>query len=240
MDYDESLYEKAYRILKNEIVTCHLLPGQRLSQAHLSRQMEIGITPVREALQRLALEGYVEAIPRHGYIVTQIDVAYLAEIFEMRQILEQAAVRLASERGEEQDLLAIREMSDFQYTFQDRNSYIKFLDKNIDFHLSIAELSGNQRLVDTISKLLEEMTRVFHLGLDLRDSGNEMRIEHIELAEALLARDSELAVRLMRRQIETSMERIVEALNNRLRAGKKSILQEYIQSSITPDLGQNF
>jgi DNA-binding GntR family transcriptional regulator len=235
MDYGESLSEKAYRILKKDIVTCQLLPGERLSQAILSNRMEIGVTPIREALQRLAIEGFVEPIPRHGYLVTNIDVIYLVEVFEMRQILEQAAVRLAVERGRDKDINNIRDKSNFQYKYKDQNSYGDFLEKNIEFHLSIAEATGNRRLMKAISKLLVEMTRVFYLGLDLRDSGEEMRIEHIELADSLLTRDKKLAVKLVKLQIETSLGRIVEALNRKMSGGIQPIFQDILHSQILHD-----
>jgi DNA-binding GntR family transcriptional regulator len=224
-DYEESLSEKAYRILKEGIITCELLPGNRLSQSHLSRRLEIGMTPIRDALQRLAMEGFVEVVPRHGYIVTPIDVTYVAEIFEMRQIMEQSAVRLAVERASDKDLVCIREMADFQYVFKERETYLKFLERNADFHLAIAELTGNRRLVDILDKLLIEMTRLFHLGLDLRDSANEMRLEHIHLADTLLERNADQALTLIEHQIDTSQARIVEALNKGIWSGKISLVR---------------
>ena len=134
MEIDESLSEKAYRILNEKIVTCQLSPGNRLAQSYLSQQMGIGLTPIRDALQRLALEGFVEDIPLHGYIVTKIDVAYVAEIFEMRQILEQASVGLATEKGVDEDLETIRKMADFQYKFKKHDTYLDFLQRNANFH----------------------------------------------------------------------------------------------------------
>ena len=230
----EALSEKAYRIIREEIITCQLSPGDRLAQSYLSQKMGIGLTPVRDALQRLGLEGFVEVIPRHGYIVTAIDVDYIAEIFEVRQILEEAGTSLAAERGANEDLESIREMADFQYKFKERDTYLEFLERNADFHLAIAEVTGNDRLVDLLSKLLVEMTRVFHLGLDLRDSANEMRIEHIELADVLLERNSDQAVKLVRQQIETSKNRIMEALNRNGRMWKKSLVQGKLRSHILP------
>jgi DNA-binding GntR family transcriptional regulator len=232
MGLDESLSEKAYRILKEEIITCQFSPGNRIGLSTLSRQMGIGLTPIRDALQRLGLEGFVEVIPRHGYIVTSIDIAYVGEIFEMRKILEQAVASIAAERGSNDDLESIREIADFQYKYKARDTYLGFLDRNTNFHLAIAEATENSRLVDTLSKLLVEMTRVFHLGLDLRDSANEMRMEHIELADALIVRDSTRAVELVGRQIETSKCRILEALDKNNRSRKKALIRGISRSHI--------
>jgi DNA-binding GntR family transcriptional regulator len=69
-------------------------------------------------------------------------------------------------------------------------------------------------MVNTLSNLLEEMTRIFHVGLDLRDSAREMRDEHFSLCEALLERDSDRAEKIVRDQIETSQARVTEALTH--------------------------
>lgn len=225
MQPEESLSEKAYRILNEKIVTCELSPGNRLAQSYLSQQMGIGLTPIRDALQRLALEGFVEVIPRHGYIVTAVDVDYVAEIFEMRQILEQASAGLATEKGLNVDLESIREMADFQYKFKKHDTYLDFLQRNTNFHIAISEATGNFHLVNTLSRLLVEMTRVFHLGLDLRDSADEMRNEHIMLADTLLSRDTDKAINLVKTQIETSKSRIIEAINSDSRLMKKDHLR---------------
>lgn len=210
-----SLSEQAYEIIKNDIITCVLAPGEQIAQSQLAARYQIGTTPVREALQRLAQEGFVQAIPRFGFVVTPITFRDVHEIFELRAVLESAAVRLAAVRGRQEQLRQIARSTNFTYVYRDPPSYSKFLELNNDWHRSVAVVAGNQRLVDLLSKLLDELTRVFHLGLDLRDSAEEMRDEHIALAEALLARDPDRAEQIARSQIARSQERILEALTHR-------------------------
>lgn len=76
--------------------------------------------------------------------------------------------------------------------------------------------SGNKRLADLIARLLDELLRVFHLGLDLRDSAEEMRDEHVALATALLERDPIRAEQLVQSQIARSQRRVLEALTAQL------------------------
>jgi DNA-binding GntR family transcriptional regulator len=209
-----SLSDRAYELLKNDIITCVLEPGQQIAQRQLGDRYEFGMTPVREALQRLTQEGLVQPIPRFGYIVTPVTLSDVREIFELRSILESAAARLAVERGTQADLQKIAKQATFSYVYKDRSSYIEFLTLNTKFHRAVAVLTGNGRLVDQISRLLDEMTRIFHLGLDLRDSAAEMRGEHINLAQALVVRDAELAVQVVGAQIARSQERIFEALTS--------------------------
>jgi len=227
-----SLSDQAYEMIKAEIITCVLEPGQQIAQSQLVERYQVGTTPIREALQRLAQEGFVQPIPRFGYIVSPITFSDVHEIYELRSILESAAARLAAIRGTDRQLQEIAKPADFTYVYKDRRSYSDFLTRNADFHRSIAIAAGNRRLADQISKLLDEMTRIFHLGLDLRDSAEEMRDEHLTLVKALGDRDPERAEQLVQSQIARSQQRVLEALTHRF-----GVLGQAIQ--VTPtDLSQ--
>jgi DNA-binding GntR family transcriptional regulator len=211
----ESLADQAYRLLKKDIITCEFPPGEQIAQATLTERYEIGLTPIREALQRLALEGFVQSIPRLGYIVTPITFSDVHEIYELRMIAETAAVRLAALRSPKEELKKLIDRSDFSYVYQDIESYKVFLGQNRDFHIAIARLSGNQRLVDLISNLLDELTRLFHLGLGIRDSAAEMHDAHSALAQAILERNPDRAEQIVRNEIEMSQNRVLEALTKK-------------------------
>jgi DNA-binding GntR family transcriptional regulator len=86
------------------------------------------------------------------------------------------------------------------------------LERNADFHNAIARLSGNPRLAEALAGLLDELKRIFHLGLDLRDSAEEMQAEHQSLVEALLTRDADRAAQVALEQISHSQQRVIEAL----------------------------
>ena len=207
-----SLSTQAYQFIKQDIVTCHLRPGQLIAQAELTAAYDVGITPIREALRQLAQEGFVQSVPRLGYIVSLITVKDVEEIFEMRMLLETAAVRFAAVRASTVQLETIRESADFSYTFKDTKSYSEFLVQNAEFHHQIAQMSGNQRLADMVEKILNELNRVFHLGLDYRDSADEMHQDHTLLAQALLQRNADEAERIIRDEIDHSRERVLLAL----------------------------
>lgn len=92
----ESLTEQAYRRIEEMIVTLELAPGALLSEAGLSERLGIGRTPVREALQRLAMEGLVVVLPRRGVFVSEINVARQLELLEVRRELERLIARRAA------------------------------------------------------------------------------------------------------------------------------------------------
>ena len=207
-----SLSDQAYDSIKQAIITCALEPGEQIVQSQLAERYGIGTTPVREALQRLAQEGFVRSVPRFGYVVTPVTFSDVQEIFELRAILESAAVGLAAVRGTSEQLQRIAQTADFSYVYRDVDSYPSFVNLNAEFHRSVVALAGNTRLVDQVTRLLDELNRVFHLGMDLRDSAHEMRDEHLALVKALSERDPDRAERIMREQIERSQQRVVEAL----------------------------
>lgn len=207
-----SLAQKAYEMIRTDIVTCVLAPGEQVAQPQLVDRYQLGNTPIREALQRLAREGFVEPLPRFGYVVTPVTLADVREMFELRAILEAAAVRLASGRSSDEQLMRVAETAEFTYVYHNRASYSEFLSRNEEFHRSVAVAAGNQRLVDAVSKVLGELTRVFHLGLDLRDSAEEMREEHVLLAQALRSREADRAAEVLSAQIARSLQRVTEAL----------------------------
>ena len=102
-----SLSEKAYYLLRDRIVSLDLPPGAALDEKRLMTELDLGRTPIREALRRLADERLVEVVPRRGMFVTHIDVRDLASINEVRAELEAYAGRLAAERATDEDRAAI-------------------------------------------------------------------------------------------------------------------------------------
>jgi DNA-binding GntR family transcriptional regulator len=206
------LSSQAYRSIKTDIVTCELTPGQFIAQLDLTEKYQMGMTPVREALRQLAQEGFVQPVPRMGYIVSPITARDVQEIYEMRIILETSSVRLAATRGMELEFRSLLESANFTYTYKDFHSYSRFLEQNKIFHQNIAVLARNNRLVLQVARIMDELTRVFHLGLDIRDSAEEMRTDHLALSKALLDKDANLAERLIRSEILLSRERVMEAL----------------------------
>jgi DNA-binding GntR family transcriptional regulator len=162
----------------------------------------------------LAQEGLVQPIPRFGYTVSYVTLSDVHEIYEFRLILEPAAARLAAQQGTDEELGEIARFAELTYTYPAGESHVH----NDDFHRSIALAAGNRRLQEVTFRVIDEMTRIFHLGLDLSTSIGEMRKEHLALAQALTSRKADQAEELMYNQILRSKERVLEALMRRLGA----------------------
>ena len=212
---DRSLSAQAYAEIKRDILTCRLAPGSRFAQAQLVERYTFGLTPIREALKRLEQEGFVVAIPRFGYRITPVTAADVADLYDLRLILETGALRLAVERATDDQTAGLQYLAAFRYTYGDPASYLDFLERNVQFHVQIALLSNNRKLAEMIGSVLNQMTRIFNLGLDLRDSAEEMQSDHSALAAAVARRDLPFALAQAEAEISTSRRRVLEMLATR-------------------------
>jgi DNA-binding GntR family transcriptional regulator len=204
--------EDVYRSLKRDIITLHHRPGAPLTEQELAELYGTSRVPVREACGRLQQEGFLTGRPYKGYTVNQISLKEIGDCFDLRLVLEPYAVELAARRATGNDLRDLEKLAATEYRHHDWVSYADFLERNLDFHIRLAALSRNDKLVDTLRDLLGGMQRFFFLGLDLGDFAAEMRSEHEELV-TLLQRDApDEAVACVRRQIQSSRDRILRAV----------------------------
>lgn len=179
---------RVYRDVRRAIILGYLQPGTRLSVKALARKYGTSVTPVRDALQMLGQEGLVTIRPRSGYFVTRVTLKQLRDLFELREILEVAAVERAAARitdGEIEEL----EQVHAGYTGEDDDSYERYTDENRRFHYLVARASGNEELADMIGHLLDRLGRF----MVMRRVGKDLATIHSRLVEALRARDVEAA-----------------------------------------------
>ncbi|MEN8149903.1 MAG: GntR family transcriptional regulator [Planctomycetota bacterium] len=207
--------EDVYQALKRDVLTLRHRPGEPLREQDLAERYGASRAPVREACRRLQQEGLVESVPYKGYFAQRISLKEIAECFDLRLVLETHAVRSAVERvrdGGAESVERLEALGRVEYTRDDPDSYEEFLARNLEFHVAVAELAGNGRLLRVLKDLIESMQRFFFLGLDLGDFGAEMREEHEELIRLIRDGDADGAADMTRRQIERSRERILKAL----------------------------
>ena len=203
--------EDVYRALKRDIIMLRHRPGAALTEHQLAGLYGSSRVPVREACRRLQQEGLLTGLPYKGYFVNQISLREISDSFDLRELLETHAIEIAARRASADDLSRLEKLATTEYTYHDWASYADFLDRNFDFHVQLATLSHNNRLVTVLRDLLGSMQRFFFLGLDLGDFAAEMRSEHEELIR-LLQRGAPETAACLRRQIRNSRDRILRAL----------------------------
>lgn len=211
-----SLAERAYQLLRADIISCVLRPGQQVVQSRLAERYQIGTTPIRDALHRLARENLIQPVPRSGYVITPITLTDIQEMFELRFLLESFAARMAATRGSENDLEEIVRLADITYVYKDKDSYLERIELNADFHRAISTAAGNQRIREQLSSLLDELARFFFLTYEMEDLSEAMRHEHHLLVDAICSRDSDRAGQIAEKLVTRAQKRAFEAVNRPL------------------------
>lgn len=192
-----SLTERAYRIIRGQIITCVLPPGLEISEQELAGRLEMSKTPVREALARLGLEGLVESFPRRGYRISPVAVKDINELFAVRGALEGAAAELAADNMSDGDIAALGELAEMTYTPGETPSVEAFINANLAFHSAIARGSGVMRLENLVVAHLEEATRLFYMGANVRDVNPETTDDHRRIVGYLANRSRDEARRAL-------------------------------------------
>ena len=161
---------------------------------------------------RLCQEGLVQVIPRRGYLITPITVKDVLEIFESRMALEPAIARLAAGRVNESELVRADLRWAQSYAASDRYVDDSALQGNKDFHLQIAEATGNVRLVQMQARILDETDRLIYLGLPIANDRSEIQEGHKSLIKALASGDSAAAELEAARHVEIAKAIVLDAV----------------------------
>ncbi|HBF28690.1 GntR family transcriptional regulator [Rhizobium sp.] len=208
----KSLTEQAYAILRERVIVCDLAPGADISEPELAEQLQMSKTPVREALARLCVEGFMEAFPRRGYRVTPVTVKDMNHLFAVRGMLEGTAAALAAQNMTPTEIDALEAVADASYVIGEDQSTRSFVAANERFHSAIAKGSRNPRLEQLVVRHLEECARLFYMGTRVRDINPETSSDHHAIVALLRARDSEGARLAMTNHNENTRKGLLAAL----------------------------
>ncbi len=208
----KSLTEQAYAILRERIITGALPPGADVSEPELAEDLQMSKTPVREALGRLCVEGFMEAYPRRGYRVSPVTIKDMNDLFSVRGVLEGTAAALAAENLTFAEMDQLDELADASYVMGEEVSTRTFIARNEQFHALIAQGSRNQRLSALVMSHLEECARLFHMGTRVRDINPETNNDHHRILAHLRARDAEKARQAIMEHNENTRRGLLSAL----------------------------
>ena len=154
--------DRVYQTLRRSIMNFELYPGTRVTETELAQRFGVSRTPIREALQRLSVEGYLTIRPKHGCYIRSLDVFELAEYYDVRVALEVEAIELMGRRIPYRDLAHAWDPQRLQ--FRDRGTD-KLKDAEENFHVRLAELSGNPILLKYLKDVNNHIRILRWLGL---------------------------------------------------------------------------
>ncbi|MEJ2013247.1 MAG: GntR family transcriptional regulator [Anaerolineales bacterium] len=203
--------DKAYRLIKDRIITIAMRPGSVIRETELMNELDIGRTPIREALKRLQAENLIIVNPRQGMFVADIPITDLIGIYEVRVELESLCVYLASKRMTPELLAEMQELAK-SYESWDRTDLKGLLEKDRRFHMLLACAAENRFLASEIEHYYNLSLRIWHLALS-NVSPEDVDIEaHLDILHAIENRDHERARQRMREHIQHFHASIKEIL----------------------------
>ena len=207
----KNLSEQAYEQIKEKLISAQYVPGQFLQETQVSNDLRLGRTPVHQALHRLQQEGLVEIIPRKGVLVRSDSLSEIFLALEARALVEPYCAAQCAEKIQEHDLKALQDIYDSYEGLRDTATKTRLMELDRQFHVKVAEATGNRLLADFLKSIHERMSRIWFLPLwqfhDFKLTGNE----HGNLLAAIVDRNPQAAAQAMSTHIESLRRRIMEA-----------------------------
>ncbi|AWC71578.1 Uncharacterized HTH-type transcriptional regulator ydfH [Serratia marcescens] len=188
-----SLNELAYRRFKQALVTLSYKPGEYLNTAQVMNDLDMGRTPINQAIHRLANEGLLQVIPRKGVMVSPLSMDDALELIEVRLANEMLCMQLASQRITERQIATLTELNrQIEAASQERDR-VRMMTLDHEFHQELAQIAGNNMLADILSVLHARAQRFWASTLSREGHMREVIDEHRAIIAALAAQDSAAA-----------------------------------------------
>ncbi len=187
------LRDVVFHTLRKAILTGELKPGERLMEIHLANRLGVSRTPIREAIRKLELEGLVTMIPRRGAEVAQITEKSMKDVLEVRRALDALCVELACDRISEEEIGRLEAAcAEFEKATQTGDATV-IARADVALHDIIVAATGNQRLVQLVNNLSEQMYR--YRFEYIKDESQHERLveEHRIIYESIRAKDKTAA-----------------------------------------------
>ena len=214
----ERASDAVYAALRQAILSRVLRSGEKLDVNQLAVQLNVSLTPVRNAIHLLAAEGLIEVRPRSGTCVASVTATDVRETFEIRRALECLAVEnactaiTAEELADLRDMLAVLNQPVKEDLERQRHEH-----HNARFHVAILKAAGNERLIAAYQRLNAhiQIARIHADETGWRLRLDRERAEHVEIVDAIAVRDASRAVQAMRTHIDRACESLVKAIEKK-------------------------
>ena len=202
MDSYLPLRDVVFHTLRHAILRGELKPGERLMEIQLANKLGVSRTPIREAIRKLELEGLVLMIPRKGAEVAEITEKSLRDVLEVRSSLEELAVDLACERISESQIEELKVAATAFAETLKTGELTEYAEADVRFHDIIYDATDNQRLIQLLYNLREQMYRYRVEYLKRQEVHQTLLEEHDYIIQCIEKRNKECAKTAIRMHIE--------------------------------------
>lgn len=209
------LRDVVFNTLRQAILRGELKPGERLMEIQLANKLGVSRTPIREAIRKLELEGLVLMIPRKGAEVAEITEKNLRDVLEVRGALEELAVRLACERIDTEGIERLKQAAKGFETVLDSEDITKIAEADVAFHDIIYIATDNERLIQLLNNLREQMYRYRVEYLKQKEFHSKLMSEHLDIISAIERGERDKAASITSRHIENQVEAVIDLLRQK-------------------------
>ncbi len=212
MDEYLPLRDVVFNTLRQAILRGELKPGERLMEIQLANKLGVSRTPIREAIRKLELEGLVLMIPRRGAEVAEITEKSLRDVLEVRGALEELAVKLACQKITDEQIQELRVAEkEFEMALSSGDVTV-YAEADVRFHDVIYRATDNQRLIQLLFNLREQMYRYRVEYLKREEAHGTLLIEHKKIIEAIASRDMEASVDAVCQHIDNQVSAVIDTI----------------------------
>ncbi|MEA3352120.1 MAG: GntR family transcriptional regulator [Chloroflexota bacterium] len=202
--------KRAYEIIREKITTLELKPGAPIDESKLTKELDMGLTPIREALKLLVHKHLVEA-PLRGLYVTDVKVAELQKISDIRLLLEPYCARQAAKHATADDLVVLNALCQEQAKVP-KNEPRKLFDVDHKFHQAIANAADNKYLAEILEQYYGLSQRLWYLALPHLEFLPKAVKTHLEMVESIKKHDADRAEEIMRNHIQNFYNKVFQIL----------------------------
>lgn len=207
------LRDVVFNTLRGAILKGELVSGERLMEKQLAEKLGVSRTPIREAIRKLELEGLVIMVPRKGAEVAQITKKDIKDVLEVRAALESLAVRLACEKMDEDSIVKLEKLRDEFVAAVKDNDVELVIQKDVEFHDAIFSATENEKLIQIINNLREQIYRFRVKYIHEMDSYENLVKEHDEIVLCIRGKQYEQGSQIAIKHIENQEKAVSDMLN---------------------------
>ena len=202
---------RSLEVLRDMVLDGTLPPGERLNEVQLSQALGISRGPLREAIQRLASEGLVEAVTHRGAYVRSFSPNELADFYELRIALETHAVRVAARQAPAESIAELNQLLDETESSMDVDSTGAY-PADQDFHARLARLAAKPPLMNALTEIDRKIQLARARSAHQPRRARTALDEHRAIVAALSARDGDKAATLIEAHLESSLNNALAVL----------------------------
>lgn len=213
------LRDVVFNTLRQAILRGEMEPGERLMEIQLAQKLGVSRTPIREAIRKLELEGLVVMIPRKGAEVAHITEKDMKDVLEVRCTLEELAVSLACKKTTPEKIAELKKANKVFEAAIVSKDVVSIVEADVQFHDTIYAMAGNQRLIQIINKLREQMYR-YRLEY-VKDARTHSILidEHNDIIEKMGKKNVDDAKNMMRQHILNQRRELSDYLTSNCDGG---------------------